>query len=65
MSLVSEAAYQAALVDDFDAFLAARAAHLQELALKMSGATVAGEIPSEGISVSSSATDDSDSDTSD
>lgn len=63
-SLISESAYQAALADDFDAFLGARAAHLQELALTMAGLTPSGEILVGASTVSGSATDDSDTDTS-
>ncbi|MDZ5076100.1 GmrSD restriction endonuclease domain-containing protein [Nesterenkonia sp. HG001] len=64
-SLVSEAAYQAALADNFEAFLEARAAHLQKLALALAGLTPAGGVPVDATVASDSVTDDSDSDTSD
>lgn len=60
LSLIPESAYSAALADDFDTFLSARAAHLQELALKMAGMTSAGETVASAM-----ATDDSDGDTTD
>lgn len=65
MSLVPEDAYQAALADDFEAFLAARSAYLQGLALELAGVTSGGEVSTNATVVGSSATDDSDSDTTD
>lgn len=64
-ALVDDAAYAAALSNDYEAFLGARAAHLQLQALELVGVDATGVPISAGASSATAGVDDSDSDSSD
>jgi hypothetical protein len=65
LSLVDDAAYEAAMADDFEAFLSARAAHLQTRALELVGVDATGSPIAAAESSAAASLDDSDSDTTD